>query len=116
VSVARVEVLRDLLTDGGHHRAEALCEVAVGLGLPASDVFVVANRPVPAHLLPDDGGDVRGRLARSASSRRGVRERRLCGAPGGSLRFGVPHGTHVLGAPNDDRSTRAAGRAPAGHP
>jgi hypothetical protein len=28
--------------------------VAVERGLPASGVFVVANRPVPAHLLPPD--------------------------------------------------------------
>jgi hypothetical protein len=50
--MTRAEVLRDLTATGREHDPARLRRLAAELGLPASDMFVVAGRPVPAHLLP----------------------------------------------------------------
>ncbi|MEO3826639.1 hypothetical protein [Actinomadura sp. B10D3] len=48
----RAEVLRGLTATGRVHDPAELRRLATEFGLPASDMFVVAGRPVPAHLLP----------------------------------------------------------------
>ncbi|MFJ8104819.1 hypothetical protein [Streptomyces sp. NPDC096132] len=48
----RAEVLRELVAQGRSHSPERIHELAADLGLLAADLFVIAGRPVPAHLLP----------------------------------------------------------------
>ncbi|MGW9212310.1 hypothetical protein ACWGR4_35770 [Embleya sp. NPDC055664] len=50
--MTRTDVLRDLVVSGRTFDVARLGAVAAELGLPVSDVFVLAGQPVPARLLP----------------------------------------------------------------
>ncbi|MFI0406191.1 hypothetical protein [Actinomadura sp. 3N508] len=52
--MTRAEVLRDLVARGREFDTARLHELADELGLPISDLFVIAGHPVPARLLPPD--------------------------------------------------------------
>lgn len=50
--MTRTDVLRDLVANGQNYGPARLYELAAELELLASDLFVIAGQPVPAHLLP----------------------------------------------------------------
>lgn len=50
--MTRAEALRDLVARGRQFDAARLHTLADELGLPLSDILVIAGHPVPAHLLP----------------------------------------------------------------
>ncbi|MFC5753643.1 hypothetical protein [Actinomadura rugatobispora] len=52
--MTRAELLRALVATGRRYEPARLHELAAELDLPVSDLFVIAGRPVPAHLLPPD--------------------------------------------------------------